>query len=149
MKGEDFNGYTMSRRNSLLFIAIFSVLFIATSFHGDVKPSISEIRVVEYGFPVPWLSVTTSLVRNAFCIFAFCIPETHFSVIWSGLIINVFLYGIVALALTLILYQRSTSKRKTVPVTIKTINCKYCGSPNPVNNVFCEVCGKSLHNRVI
>ena len=135
----------MSRRSFFLFIAIFSILFIATSFYGVVKPSIPEIRVVEYGFPVLWLSVTTSLVSNAFCISTFCIPETHFSVIWSSLIINVFIYSIVALALTLILVYRSPSKIKTVPVTIRTINCKYCGSPNPANNVYCEVCKKELH----
>ena len=135
----------MSKRSFFLFIAIFSILFIATSFYGIVKPSIPEIRVVEYGFPVPWLSVTTSLVSNAFCISTFCIPVTHFSVIWLGLIINVLTYSIVALALTLILVHRSTSKIKKVPVTMQTINCKYCGSPNPANRIFCEVCGKELH----
>ena len=93
----------MSGRSFFLFITIFSALFIATSFYGVVKPSISEIRVVEYGFPAPWLCLTTSLVSNAFCVSAFCIPETHFSVIWSGLIIDVFFYGIVALALALII----------------------------------------------
>jgi hypothetical protein len=89
----------MLRRIFFLLLAIFSAIFIATSFYGVVKPSISEIRVVEYGLPAPWLSVTTSLVSNAFCTSAFCIPETHFSVIWTGLIIDIFFCGIIALAL--------------------------------------------------
>ncbi|MBM5805287.1 MAG: hypothetical protein FJZ49_04405 [Candidatus Verstraetearchaeota archaeon] len=102
----------MSRRSFFLFVAIFSALFIATSFYGVVKPSISEIRVVEYGLPAPWLSVTTSLVSNAFCVSAFCIPETHFSVIWAGLIIDVFSCGIVALALAFMIGRVARTSRK-------------------------------------
>jgi hypothetical protein len=144
MRNEDFSDNTMANRSLLIFIAIFSILFITTSFYGVVKPSIPEIRAVEYGYPAQWLRVTTSLFSNAFCIGTFCIPETHFTVIWSGLVINVFFFGLIAFAITLFSYRPLIRKIKTVPATTKIINCKHCGSPNPAKNIYCEVCGKKL-----
>jgi len=74
----------MNRALSIPIMAVFVVFFAASTLLSSFRqPSIPEIGIMDYGFPLQWLKVITSIVP---------LGPAQYYINWAGLMIDIAIY---------------------------------------------------------
>lgn len=83
-------------------IIIFSLLFvILTLASGVQEPSITLIKVTKYGFPLQWLKVVSTTIPPL---------QTNYYASVVELIIDLFIYLLVSLVISFLMFRASRKK---------------------------------------
>lgn len=93
----------------IIMLIIFGLCFaVSTLGYNASDPSLSEKRVIRYGFPITWLKTTTQLVDSS---------PTQYTVLWAELFVDIIFYVALSSVISFIILKakRQPESLKKVP----------------------------------
>jgi hypothetical protein len=86
----------MNRALSISLMAVFVVFFAALTWLSSLRqPSIPEISIMDYGFPLQWLTVITTIVPAG--------PAQYY-INWAGLMTDILIYLLLSFLVVKLLF---------------------------------------------